>query len=72
MPKDLYQTMPVQPFDVMRGIEILKEYLAGAAIKYIMRAETKDQQGAIQDLRKAEDCIRILIKEIKHEQEVPF
>ena len=65
-----YEKMTLQPYDVMRTLGILKPYLQGAALKYLMRAGRKDGTPKEQDLAKAQDSIDALIRAI--EDEVPF
>ncbi len=73
-----YKNMKIEPYDVMRAEGCLKEYLKGAAIKYIMRAGKKydegitQEQAAVYDLEKAKDTLHTLIMEIEKEIEVPF
>ena len=71
-----YLDMNIQPYEVFRSMGILKEYLAAAAVKYIMRAGLKNADdpiaSALEDIDKAISVLEDLQTEIRKKQEVPF
>jgi hypothetical protein len=63
-----YANLTIQPYDVMREAGYLKEYLLGAAIKYVMRAGRKGPPE--QDIEKAVAVLQDLRNELDKELSV--
>lgn len=71
-----YAQMDIQPYEVYRSMGILKEYLVAAALKYIIRAGTKNPDDPktewVLDLDKAITVLQDLKAELFKESEDAF
>ena len=61
-----YEDMAVQPYAVMRSMGILPEYLMAAAIKYIMRNDSKEADHPNENILKAIAVLTDLLAELEN------